>query len=723
MQVETKSLLAKLLATENLTVQNKPGIKIAMFDLRNRVLMMPLWSQEVSSDLQDLLLGHETGHALDTPLDGYVDAVTDIGKRIFGDDLTKVRENAIRGFLNVIEDARIDKRQKRRYPGLRKNYLIGYKELLDRDFFGTKGRDINGMNFIDRANLYFKGGNINLDLEFTPEERVLLKKIENMETLAEAVALTEEVFIFCKNQLEQQLSQDDLLINVRGEDGEEDSDDWGYGDDSDIDGEEGDGQGDAQGNDSDSHGQGDIQSESQSNGSGRRGAPGVDATTPQSHTDAAWEQKRESLVRDENVNYVYVNMPEINWSKAVNDYKVVLAQWKKEITGRPYNVYLMSNAKLENSRRAMMEWRMKEKESISFMVKEFEQRKAADAYIRQRQAKTGMIDTNKLHTYKFNDDIFRRITTIPKGKNHGFVMILDWSGSMSYGLSDTIKQLLSLCLFCRQIGVPFEVYAFKDSSADNPFTSLNQTNVLRLGNVVLRNFLSSRMNTEEFNFASAVLWGMANNQHMNTEGMGGTPLNEAILIVPKIVDDFRIKNKLEIVNTIFLTDGESNGVSSSLANPTDAPSARSKHFYTDKQTGKTYELDFSNWGRYLTTTFLRILKDRTQSNLVGFFLFDGTYHTLVRRYGLSQDAYGEKIKKFWNENKFYPVKNEGYDEYYIISMQGMKDTKNDLTFTEKTKTSKQMAKVFSSYAQKKIVNRVLLRQFIERIAGHSKKSA
>ena len=120
-QAESKSILAKLLATENITVQQKPGIKTAMFDLKNRVLMMPLWSAEVSNDLQDLLLGHETGHALDTPVNQYKEAVETIAKNVFGESLTPRLEDTVRGFLNVIEDARIDKRQKRRYPGLRRS--------------------------------------------------------------------------------------------------------------------------------------------------------------------------------------------------------------------------------------------------------------------------------------------------------------------------------------------------------------------------------------------------------------------------------------------------------------------------------------------------------------------------------------------------------------------------------------------------------------------------
>jgi hypothetical protein len=56
----------------------------------------------------------------------------------------------------------------------------------------------------------------------------------------------------------------------------------------------------------------------------------------------------------------------------------------------------------------------------------------------------------------------------------------------------------------------------------------------------------------------------------------------------------------------------------------------------------------------------------------------------------------------------------------------MKDTENNLEIDnsgDKKMTVKKMASAFSKFAQKKTVNRVLLRQFVERIAGHSKKVA
>jgi hypothetical protein len=110
--VESKSQLVKLLAVENLTVEHQK-IQTAKFDPKNRILYLPIW-QNMSGDLYDLLGGHEVGHALYTPADGWHNAAQSKGK-------------AYKSFLNVVEDARIEKKVKRRYPGLRKCFVDGYK--------------------------------------------------------------------------------------------------------------------------------------------------------------------------------------------------------------------------------------------------------------------------------------------------------------------------------------------------------------------------------------------------------------------------------------------------------------------------------------------------------------------------------------------------------------------------------------------------------------------
>lgn len=723
------SLLAKLLATENITVQQTPGIKTAMFDLKGRVLMLPIW-QGISNDLQDLLIVHETGHALDTPdAETYKKAYEDLAAKIFPNEkVSESLKKTVQGFLNVVEDARIDKRQKRRYPGSRKNYLIGYKELMERDFFGTAKRDINTMNFIDRLNIYFKGGNIHHNMEFSPEERVFLKRAENLETFAEVVGLTEEIYIYCKKKLENQQEMElDLIESEEGEEGDDYSDidddfDGDFGND-DSEGDEPSAKDETDSSEGQEKsdaltGEGDIQGTPSNAGSPSDGVP---ENAPVSETDETWQKKSKDIVKDENCQYVYVNQPQVNWDKAVDDYKKVLEDWRKEV-GYGY----LAKDIVEFNRKQMTAWKMKEKETISFLVKEFEQKKAAEMYARINVSKTGVIDTNKLHSYKYNDDIFRRLTNIPKGKNHGFIMFLDWSGSMQWNLKDTMKQLFSLCLFCKQIGVPFEVYAFKDCGCDNPFTYIGQENVIGASNLVMRNFLSSRMNVQELNFAMTMLWCAANRNWLSSDGMGGTPLNHAIMIAPKLVEDFRAKNKLEIVNTIFLTDGDSNP-GDGIKNETTPriPNMSRRYFYVDKVTRKTYDWESYGWANNNTITLLRILKDRTGCNLVGFFLYGASFNKFSSQFNL-RDNYDKlkEIQKFWNDNKFYPVRSAGYDEYYVIDSKAMKNTTNELLIDgTKKNTARQMAKAFSKFAQKKTVNRVLLRQFVERIAGHSKKVA
>ena len=89
-------------------------------------------------------------------------------------------------------------------------------------------------------------------------------------------------------------------------------------------------------------------------------------------------------------------------------------------------------------------------------------KKSADAYHRGSIARTGVIDTNKLHTYRYNDNIFKKISVIPEGKNHGMIFLLDWSGSMYHHMKNTVKQLIKLLWFCKKVQIPFEVYAFSD---------------------------------------------------------------------------------------------------------------------------------------------------------------------------------------------------------------------------------------------------------------------
>ena len=99
---EIKSQLAKLLATEDLVVEHK-NVETAQFNVHTRVLQLPLW-EKASNNVYDMLVGHEVGHALYTP------------------DEWDWMDRVSQTFVNVVEDARIEKLMKRRYPGLAKTF-------------------------------------------------------------------------------------------------------------------------------------------------------------------------------------------------------------------------------------------------------------------------------------------------------------------------------------------------------------------------------------------------------------------------------------------------------------------------------------------------------------------------------------------------------------------------------------------------------------------------
>ena len=138
---------------------------------------------------------------------------------------------------------------------------------------------------------------------------------------------------------------------------------------------------------------------------------------------------------------------------------------------------------------------------VNYLVKEFECKKSAAAYARATTSRTGILDTALLHTYKFNEDLFKKVSVVPDGKNHGLIFILDWSGSMSNVMMDTIKQLFNLVWFCKKVNIPFEVYAFTNSYPNpNRFDIVQEDLKMHMdGNFALLNLLTSKTRAKDMN--------------------------------------------------------------------------------------------------------------------------------------------------------------------------------------------------------------------------------
>ena len=163
-------------------------------------------------------------------------------------------------------------------------------------------------------------------------------------------------------------------------------------------------------------------------------------------------------------------------------------------------------------------------------------------------ARTGVLDCSKLHTYKYNEDLFRKVNVIPDGKNHGLIFVLDWSGSMCDQMEDTIKQLYNLVWFCSKVNIPFDVYAFTSSYHYNDYhRSSNNIDDIRdqakLGNFVIpldfsmMNILTSDVPKSHLDIQMKNLYRLVwTFRHYafysvpNQLNLSGTPLNEITCI-------------------------------------------------------------------------------------------------------------------------------------------------------------------------------------------------
>ena len=184
---ESKSYLANLLATERLEVQYRKT-QTASFDVKNRVLTIPIWKKDLSEPVTDLFVSHEVGHALYTPMSLLIKS-------------KKLKIN--HSIVNVVEDARIEKLIKRKYNGLRQTYIRGYRELIANNFFGTKDKDINEYLLIDRLNIHFKSSHASSNVKFTDEEMKYVEMMNKLETPEDVIKVSKLLQEYCNQEKEE----------------------------------------------------------------------------------------------------------------------------------------------------------------------------------------------------------------------------------------------------------------------------------------------------------------------------------------------------------------------------------------------------------------------------------------------------------------------------------------------------------------------------------------
>ena len=708
---EIKSQLAKLLATEDLIVEHRKT-DTAQFNVHTRVLTLPNW-ERASNNIYDSLVAHEVGHALYTPDEW--------------DWMGKIPQT----FVNIVEDARIEKLMKRKFAGLAKTFYNGYNELNDKDFFEIDGQDINDLNLADRTNLFFKIGSF-IDVSFSTPEKEIVTLIKNAETFTDTLAAAEALYNFCKQELEKKQKEQennpeceqDAPTGIEGS-GNFSTDD---GDDCELTVP------DSSSNDTLENGTGGTDNVPVSHGS--------DSVEPEVYTAEALEERLQELNSLQGAENVYFELPKLKLENYIipnsqlhEEMRVSFTEAEDDYIKRD-RVNIFNAGLFEHSDDEFIKFKKNAQKEVNYLVKEFECKKAADSYARTTTHRTGVLDTRKLHTYKFNEDLFKKVGIVPDGKNHGLVFILDWSGSMQGVIKDTLKQLYNLMWFCKKVNIPFEVYAFTNCYpvySEKPRYERKSGVVAIEDHFSLMNLFTSKVRSnileEQMKYVFRLAHAFCRDSYTAYNipigmNLSGTPLNEALITLHSILPQFKRENKLQKVQCVVLTDGEAAPISYAREiqrHWEDTPYLGSAHvndrcILRNRKTGYTYSCQGLGYWAQVTDLLLKDLRQTFPDiNFIGIrVLASRDAGQFVRTYtGYEGDEY-ETIMKRWKKEKSFAIKNSGYHTYFGLSSTALA---NDDEFDVKEDASKaEIKRAFVKSLKTKKMNKKILGEFIELVA-------
>lgn len=605
--------LAKLLATEDVTVihENTPT---ASFDTEARVLSLPMWKVS-ARETYHMLIEHEVGHALWTEQNAWIGAIK--------------AEPHLKGYFNIVEDARIERMFKVRFPGSRRDFRIGYGELWSSDLLGIRAQieaHLPRLSIGDRLNMFFKFGDHLTVPFYNDRERDFISKIEKVVTFDDVIRVARELYEYSQEQTttsdhdfdedgdqegpgEKGQPQKGQKGQGQPQDGEGDADAdgeyEGFGDEGNDDGTIGNVDPDDSGDDADDgeadgddegEGEGKASKESSekskseirpgkrpAGSTGGRGAGGLPKPT-EIRKDLMTQDLIDATLRKITTGRAGPKVLSINEKFNPNpfiiSYEDVLKNFRSMNVKKGTDLY----EEISGKNRA----------AVNFLVQQFEMKKAAKSYAKTREDKTGIINPNRLHAYKISDDLFRRAEIKPEFKNHGMVMIVDFSGSMSEIIHETMVQTMALVEFCRKQKIPHRVFAFSDntrmgavSRAQDPINQITKYSgrvvpgtivATPSTNMRLVELFNNNMTRQDFALMAALIFSAFPNKPIESGdlnhwdnpaskeltkffGLGGTPLNCAMLLALPILKEFKAATKTDHVSLMVMTDGDSGSTS------------------------------------------------------------------------------------------------------------------------------------------------------------------
>jgi hypothetical protein len=762
--LESQKQLARLLAKENISIR-VGNYNTAFFDVKNRVLGLPAWNVS-DKNVADLLVGHEVGHACFTPHD----AIDAFYKR-FGN-------SAPFDVANVVEDIRIERMIMDAFPGLISPFREGYRYFIEKDFFKIAGKDINALPFVDRLNIKGKLRDF-VNVQFTNEEAEIHRRCLAAETYDEVLDICADIISCIKTPSIDKIqtddssgdgSPDDEADNAADDEVDDDSmslggnSSEGAEDESESEGDEGESSDKESNKEAESEKEGEgksanAKSDAPESEPKRRSSPPPSITqnptaknTGSFSMDEAYNKMKSETLRsvEDQLDSMQTVLTECSINeptkstcmKYVVPIAEVRAERKKNLSN--YN-NLMTDSGIQES---WNNFKVKSKSYVSLLVKEFERRKSAYEYSRATQSALGQINVNKLHAYRYDDNIFKTVSRLATAKNHGMLFFVDFSSSMEHVIGSVVEQTLQLVFFCKAVNIPFAVYGFTqnyhNSDVKQDYTigeniDFSGTTVFEIINSTLnKNEYEETLKETYINYCKG-----RNTFSSNVESMSGTPLYQTIVIASFIAKEFREKTGVQKLNTVFISDGDGCRLYSKN-------SGEDKKFTKklDKAPNRVFnwkkhkiELGYNMGETY--TSLIKAYKAITGSTTACFFIPTGgkndfkqkcaaAYLTSeaypkIKSWGQASEMRDEEKRKAGRDSRFLYIKGGfGFDGYFVLNDSRSVNIQDDGSFGNdddeaeefipNASSRNKLAREFTKHTSNKKESRVFLTKFVEMIS-------
>ena len=210
--------------------------------------------------------------------------------------------------------------------------------------------------------------------------------------------------------------------------------------------------------------------------------------------------------------------------------------------------------------------------------------------------------------------------------------------------------------------------------------------------------------------------------------LGGTPLNASLLAINTFIPEFKAKNGVQIVNLIYLTDGDSSGGHSVWKRRDDQYTERfgsdlktRKTILRDSVTKKEYEISESYYIRFsrgsTTNALVEVLRDKHNCNVVNFYLIDRFKHYDAAEFSTADIPAAMILSKYKKEGHIIAENYGGWSGLYLI--KGGNSLEVDESILEVREDAKrgEIKRAFAKFNKGKLKNRLLLSKFVDMVAA------